>query len=136
MTGKPLTPDDHDLIEHARNVLIEYYSPSRHTTGAALRTVAGDIYTGVSLKGNTAQSDMHAEPIALAKAMMDGESTFETVTAVQPATGVDQPSEGIRIVSACGVCRELLIAHEANMWIIVSRENGGRKRRLSSLLPE
>lgn len=151
MTGEPLTGADRELLARAEAVLRDHYHPDRHTTGAALRTASGAVYAGVSVKGGTPKSDLHAEPVALARALLDGHGAFDAVAAVQTAEGADHPEEDTRIVSACGVCRELLVAHAPSLWVVLPGEEGEdgedasvedgeggadpRKRRLSDLLP-
>lgn len=137
MSSEPLTDDDRELVARAEETLLELYDPDRHTTGAALRTADGTVYTAASVKGGTGKSDLHAEPVALAQALFDGHRGFDAVAAVQPAVGVADPADGTRIVSACGVCRELLIAHAPELWVVLPGEGTEpRKRRLSALLPE
>lgn len=146
-TPTPLTDADRELVETAEDVLCDHYHPNRHTTGAALRTASGAVYTGVSVKAGTNAADLHAEPVALARALMDGHREFDAVAAVQPARGMKDPEDGTRIVSACGVCREVLIAHAPDLWVIVpgghSREQATPeedespgKRTVSDLLPD
>lgn len=129
-----LSAADRELIDAATDVLRTHYDPERHTTGAALRTAAGSVHTAVSLKANTPKADVHAEPIAVASALLDGETAFDTVVAVQfPTDGPDGTADP-RVVSACGVCRELLVARAPDISVIVD-DGGLEKRPIATLLP-
>jgi cytidine deaminase len=137
----PLDAADRDLLATAEATLREQYAEGRHHTAAALRTVDGRVETGVSLKARTGVADVHAEPVALARACLTGAgapATPSVVVAVKPrdpeAWG-DGPREGAptRIVSACGQCREALLAFGPEMDVVVAGDEGPEKRALASL---
>lgn len=136
---------DRELREMAADVLERHYDPDRHTTGVALRTGDGDVYTGISLKAATGAADVHAEPVAVGRAILSGASSFDTVVAVQfeePSAGDDSgaspPSRetaGTRVVSPCGACRELLARQAPDVSVIVPGGSGPTVEPLADLLP-
>lgn len=133
-----LTDADQELLAEAERTIRDHYESGRHHTGAALRTASGAIFTGISLKARTGVADVHAEPIAVARAMLAGDAELETVVAVQPAdeaawTESERNEHPTQIVSACGQCRELLLAFGPELSILVAGEDGPEKWRLSEL---
>lgn len=120
------------LRETAVDVLERHYDPDRHTTGVALRTDDGDVYTGISLKAATATADIHAEPIAVGRAILEGASSFDTVVAVQFD---GQPPADTRVVSPCGACRELLAKQAPELSVVVPGPDGPTVEPLSEILP-
>lgn len=129
----PLTEADHELVERAEAVIREHGAPGKHTTGAALRTADGDVFMGVSVKAGTGQADVHAEPVALARAMLAGATGFETSAAVQFVEGFSGPT---RVVSACGSCREVLAEQAPGVDVVVRGDDGPVKRPIEALLPD
>lgn len=130
-------PSDSDLVATAEAVLREQYEPGRHHTAAALRTASGETYTGISLKARTGVADVHAEPIAVARAALDGHRDLDTVVAVQPSSADAWQSQSAsgdtRIVSACGHCRELLLAFAPDLRILLSGDDGPERQRLADV---
>jgi cytidine deaminase len=140
-----LEQSDRELVETAVDVLERHYDPERHTTGVALRTGDGDVYTGISLKAATSAADVHAEPIAVGRAILSGASSFDTVVAVQfadPPSGQDadaprpnRDATGTRVVSPCGACRELLARQAPDVSVIVPGDSGPTIESLADILP-
>lgn len=128
-----LSAEDERLIDAATAVLRSHYDPQRHTTGAALRTRSGAVYTAVSLKAGTDKASVHAEPLAAGQAVLAGDAALDTVVAVQPDS---DRGERTHIVTACGVCRELLLAFAPDLYVVVPRPDGPIKRPLRELLPD
>lgn len=133
-----LTDADRELLAEAESTIQDHYESGRHHTGAALRTASGAIFTGISLKARTGVADVHAEPIAVARAMLAGDAELETVVAVQPAdeatrTESERNERPTQIVSACGRCRELLLAFGPGLSILVAGDDGPENRRLSEI---
>lgn len=136
----PLSDANQKLHATAEEVLKRHYDPEHHTTGVALRTSTGEIYTGISLKAATSAADVHAEPVAVARAILNGESSFETVVAVQYENQPELPIPEdtvppTRIVSPCGGCREVLAQQAPDISVIVPEAEGPAVVELSSLLP-
>lgn len=151
MTIERLTDEDWTLIEEATAVIERQYKPGKtrtsRTVGGALRTADGTVYTGVNLTADTPRASVCAEPIALGGAIADGRTDLDTVVAVlyrpynEPEFDGDEddPPE-TRIISACGVCRELLRDYDPSVRVIVDGEPHGYdepvKRPVTDLLPE
>lgn len=127
-----LSKADHALVEAAESALRERYSAGRHRTGAAVQAASGAVYTAVSFKADTGVADLHAEPLAVARAELDGEQGVKTIAAVQP---VDDDPAHTRVVSACGACREFLRTYAPNAWLVVEENDEFVKYPLSELLP-
>ena len=127
-----LTPTDERLLDEAEAILRAHDDPDRHATGAALRADSGAVYAAVSLKAGTEKASVHAEPLALGQAVLAGETGFDAVAAVK----LDSTDGERRVVSACGVCRELLVAFEPTLDVIVPRSSGPIKRAIRDLLPD
>ncbi|MFB6295455.1 MAG: cytidine deaminase [Halobacteriales archaeon] len=151
MTIERLTDEDRGLIDQATAVIERQYKPGKtrtsRTVGGALRTADGAVYTGVNLTADTPRASVCAEPIAVGAAIADGKTEFDTVVAVlykpynEPEFDGDEsdPPE-TRIISACGVCRELLRDYDPDVRVIVRGEPHGYdepvKVPVTDLLPE
>lgn len=123
MTGKQTT----DLIETA-GALVGEFNLSHHSTaaavGAALRTVDGNIYTGVCMHLSCGIG-FCAEHSAIAEMLKHRETRIETIVAVN--------RDGI--VTPCGRCRELIVqvaTENHNTRVIVDEQSSVP---LSELLP-
>jgi cytidine deaminase len=151
MATKRLTKNDRDLVRAATAAIKPRYKPGKRrttrTVGAALRTADGSVYTGVNLTADTPRASVCAEPVALGAAIADGHTAFETVVAVlyEPSNEpefegdeTDPPEQ--RVISACGVCREMLRDYDPDVDVIVNGEPHGIdapiKRPVTDLLPE
>lgn len=132
METESLSNADRELIEEAKEVLREFHEPGRHRCSAALRTQSGAVYTGINLITG-GQPDVHSEPIALGRAVMAGDPNIETTVAVVYED--DDARNPMRVVSACGVCRELFNTFAPDVDIVVPGEDGPVKATLSELLP-
>lgn len=151
MTIERLTDDDRELIEAATAAIEPRYKPGKtrtaRTVGAALRAGDGSVYTGVNLTADTPRASVCAEPVALGAAIADGKTRFETSVAVlykpynEPEFDGDEsdPPE-TRVISACGVCREMLRDYDPTVDVIVDGGPHGVdapvKRPVTDLLPE
>jgi cytidine deaminase len=88
------------LISAARSALENAYVPySEYRVGAALLTDDGSVYTGANLENANYSNSLHAEEVAVARALMDGHREFE---AIAVASG---ERDG---VTPCGMCRQTL----------------------------
>lgn len=132
MEAKPLDDADRELIAAAEEVLREHHVPVRHRCSAALRANSGEIYTGINLITG-GQADVHSEPVALGAAVMANDADIETSVAMIYED--DDASNPMRVVSACGVCRELFHTFAPDVEIIVPGDGEPVKVPLSDLLP-
>ena len=124
----PLTEKDHELIDAAKAVIRKNFENGRHQVGAAIRTKSGRIYSGVHLE--SPGIDICAEPIALGMAISNGEREFESIVAV--GSGSDRK---YRVLSPCGVCRELIKFYGEDISVIFVGDGDLKKCRAKDLLP-
>jgi cytidine deaminase len=91
-------PTDTELVEKARAVRERAYAPySGFPVGAALLGRSGAVYTACNVENAAYPLTTCAERAAVAKAVSEGERSFEAI-AVVTATGA----------SPCGACRQVL----------------------------
>jgi len=131
---RPLDADDDALVAAARAVIAAHHRPFWHTVGAAIRSRDGRIWTGVHLGATVGRLAICAEPIALGRAILEGDGTMAVGVAVRhrkPEEGAGAPD----IVSPCGACRELLMDYAPDGWVIVPTPAGAVKRQVAALLP-
>lgn len=132
MRTEPLTAADRELITEAEELLREHHEPGRHRCSAALRTSSGATYTGINLITG-GRADVHSEPVALGRAVMAGDADIETSVAVIYED--DDASNPMRVVSACGDCRELFYTFAPGVDVVIPGTDGPAKAPLSELLP-
>ena len=115
-------------------MLLRHYRPFWHTVAAAIRAADGHIWTGVHLGATVGRLSICAEPIALGRAILEGDGSAETIVAVRHP----KPEESLRdiaVVPPCGACRDLLMDHAPEALVIVPGPHGAEKRPLRCLLP-
>ena len=116
------------LIEAARTAQEQAYVPySEYRVGAALETDDGSVYTGANVEIANYTNSMHAEALAVATAVLDGETRFERIAV----------SSGRRDgVTPCGLCRQTLVEFCDDSFRILCDEGGSiATYRLGALLP-
>jgi cytidine deaminase len=132
--AQPLDARDHALIDAAREAIARLYSENRHHIGAALRTRSGRIYTAVHLDTYVGRASVCAEAVAVGRALAEGDSDIDMIVSVRHP----RPAESdrtIRIVSPCGICRELLADFASGCRVVVSGEEGAVAVPVDTLLP-
>jgi cytidine deaminase len=131
MKYRSLSEPDRALIAAAADVVARRYDADRHTVGAAVRGSSGKTYAAVNLESPGV--DVCAEWTALGMAVSSGERALECCVAVKgSSSGKGAP----RVISPCGVCRELLYFYAPRMEVIVTAPAGApRKVRIAELLP-
>lgn len=130
----PVSDADRALVEAAREVLLRHYRPFWHMVAAAIRTRDGHIFTGIHLGATVGRMQICAEPVALGRAILEGDGTVETVVAVRHP----KPEESVReiaVVPPCGACRELILDHAPDAWMIVPGLGGPVRMAVRDLLP-
>lgn len=91
---------DHTLIARARTAFESAYVPySEYRVGAAIETTDGSVYTGCNIENANYSNSLHAEEVAVAAAVKDGQDTFERIAVASAA------KDG---VTPCGMCRQTL----------------------------
>lgn len=127
----PLRPDDEALIAAAGELLAARWVQDRHMVATALRTRAGRVHLGVHIQGSAGRSSICAEGIALGTALTNGElAEVETVVSVQ-----FKPAGVLRVISPCGVCRELLFDYCPGAWVVNYDDGDVARVRAADLLP-
>ena len=102
IAGLPLAEPQRDLVAVAVELLRERAAVGRHEVAAALRTRAGTVHLGLHVESSIGRASICAEGAVIAAAAAAGDTEIETIVAVLD-TG-----EGWRVVTPCGLCRELI----------------------------
>ena len=118
--------EDIDLIEKARSIIRKRKKDFFHQIGAALRTRSGKKFAAVHLEANVGRIAVCAEAVAIGMAASEGDTEIETIVAVD-ANG--------KVVSPCGMCRELISDYSPSAQVIISGAVGERKVPIDELLP-
>jgi len=122
-----LSQPDQDLVEAARAIIKLRYKEDWHHVGAALRTRSGKVFSAVHLEAYIGRIAVCAEAIALGMAAAAGDTEIDTIVAVN--------KDG-KIVSPCGMCREMISDYSPNAVVIIMREGHVSAVQISELLPE
>jgi cytidine deaminase len=119
---------DRELLSLAREATDRARVPySGFRVGAALRTATNETYTGANLEVSNYSNSLHAEEVALARALMDGEDAF---VAVAVASSRDP------LITPCGMCRQTLAEFCGPDFRVVCEDgDGARTFTLGELLP-
>jgi cytidine deaminase len=120
---------DAELVEKARAVRDRAYAPySGFSVGAALLGRSGAVYTACNVENAAYPLTICAERAAVAKAVSEGERSFEAI-AVVTSTGA----------SPCGACRQVLrefAGPEGDLRVIVADLEGNiQTYTIAQLLP-
>lgn len=128
-----LPADDAGLLSAARAARQHAYCPhSGFAVGAAVRTVVGDVYSGVNVENASYGLTICAEQSAVAAAVAAGMRPGQ-LAAVAIAADLGEP------VTPCGACRQVIAEFAAPDCRIISGLVRGelvRSWRLAELLPE
>ena len=119
--------DVNELVEAARSVLPEAYSPySGIRVGAAIDTDRG-VFTGVNVENASYGLSMCAERVAVFNAVTSGARDLRTIAIVS-----DQKDP----LPPCGACRQVLAEFNPHIQIILEGSTGKRIiTNLEELLP-
>lgn len=134
MKTYPLTSIDFELIEEAKTKITQLYEDDRHHVGAALRTKSGNIVSAVHIEAYVGRVTVCAEAIAIGKAISDGEKGFDTIVAVRHPYS-DEEERELKIVSPCGMCRELISDYAPDCFVILNIDGENVKTQISNLIP-
>ncbi len=119
---------DQKLIAAATEVIEKNYLEFRHTVGAAVLCSSGEIYTGVNIE--SCGYGPCAEPIAIGRAISDGERKIVAIVAV---SGQSEPHA---IMPPCGNCRQLLYDYAPDCWVIIVHNSKIVKIKARNLIPD
>jgi len=121
-----LRTEDRQLIEAAQAIIALRSKPEAHEVGAALRTRSGKIFSAVNVKANVGRVSVCAEAVAIGIAAAAGDTDIERIVAV------DQKG---RVISPCGMCREMISDYAPQAEVIVSGGDGLEILKVTDLLP-
>jgi cytidine deaminase len=133
-----LSAADQALIEAARALITERYVENRHHIAAAVRGGSGRIYTGLHLDTYVGRASVCAEAVALGQALGAGETRIEAIVSLRHPRPREQHRD-CKIVSPCGICREMLTDFAAGCAVIVPGATTNEAAHLvpvEQLLPE
>jgi cytidine deaminase len=92
--------DDKELLETAREAVDDSYAPySEYRVGAAIEAEDGTVYTGCNIENANYSNSIHAEELALSKAIEVGHRSFVRIAVSS------SKRDGI---TPCGMCRQSL----------------------------
>ena len=114
------------LVETARDLIRKRFVEGRHHIASALRTKSGNIYKGVHIEVYVGRMTVCGEAIAIGAAATEGDTDIDTIVAVDE-TG--------RIVSPCGMCREMIADYSPDAHVIILVDGKEKKVPVAELLP-
>jgi cytidine deaminase len=129
-TVDDLDPADRALVEAARELLRERYLEGRHEVAAAVRMRSGAVYLGLHVESSIGRASICAEGMAIGAAMAAGDREIDTIAAV-----LQLPDGGWRVVSPCGLCRELIGDYGPDAHVVDYDAGDVRRVSIASLLP-
>jgi len=116
-----------DLLDAAREAARAAHAPySEYRVGAAIETADRTVYTGCNIENANYSNSLHAEEVAVGKAVSEGHRSFEAVAVTSTAR------DG---VTPCGMCRQTLAEFCDEGFIIVTDGEDGGEYTLGELLP-
>ena len=121
--------DDLELLATARDAIDRSYAPySEYYVGAALLAGDGTVFTGCNIENANYSNSIHAEELALSKAVEAGHRSFDTL-----AVSSDR-RDG---VTPCGMCRQSLSEFCADgLRIVCEGDDAPAVYTLGDLLPD
>ncbi|TWT27145.1 cytidine deaminase [Planomicrobium sp. CPCC 101110] len=129
-----LTPRDFQLIDEAKRKITLLYEEDKHHVGAALHTESDNIVSAVHIEAYIGRVTVCAEAIAIGSAISSGESGFDTIVAVRHPHS-DEENQQLKIVSPCGMCRELIFDYSPACFVILEIDEKLQKTKIEELLP-
>jgi len=125
---RPLTDQDHELIELARRTVDENTDgpDGVYTMGAAVRAVDGRMFAGINLYHFT--GGPCAELVALGRARAEGARELTTIVAVG--------NEGRGVQGPCGRDRQIFLDYHPQLRVILQTARGLGSVVATDLLPE
>lgn len=129
-----LTADDQALIDQAEALIRQRYLENRHHIACAVRGASGRVYTGLHLDTYVGRASVCAEAVALGQAMAAGETGIRAIVSVRHPRPREQHQD-CKVVSPCGICREMLTDFAPGAIVILAREDGLARVPVEDLLP-
>ena len=130
-----LNDKDQELIAAASAAIKDRYRNDWQEVGAALRTRDGRIVTGVNIDAYIGRIAVCAEAIAIGRTITEkGDHGIETIVAVRHPKP-DEKDQRIKVVSPCGICRELIYDYDPKAKVIVPNGPEPSVTSITELLP-
>lgn len=121
-TWEQLTKEQKELVEQAIVARKNAYAPySNYHVGVALKTAAGQVFTGANVENASYGLTICAERTAVFKAVSEGQANIKMLALVTRDGGMP-----------CGGCRQVINEFNPNAQIIVTDVNR-RKIMVSTL---
>lgn len=130
----PLTAADQDLIDQAKILIKRRYLENRHHIASAVLGASGRVYTGLHLDTYVGRASVCAEAVALGQAMAAGETAIQAIVSVRHPRPREQHQD-CKVVSPCGICREMLTDFAPGAMVILAKDNGLERVPVEDLLP-
>ncbi len=116
------------LLAQAADAARLAYAPfSKIKVGAALKTVAGEVYTGTNVENSSFGLTVCAERVAVFKAVSEGVRSFDAIAVVCDGAGGCSP---------CGACRQVLYEFAPDITVLTRAGDRVRSTPLAQLLPD
>src|SRR5437867_3466100 len=106
------------LISRARELISKRHKQNYHNIASVLITKSGKIFEGIHIEANVGRIAVCAEAIAIGSAESNGDADIDVIVAVN--------KDG-KIVSPCGMCRELISDYAPNAYVILEINNEAYK---------
>lgn len=120
------TPDELELYAAARAAAAGAYAPySGFAVGAALRTGAGSVVTGVNIENASFGLTCCAERTAIFTAVAAGHRDFTAIAVHGDASSVPP----------CGACRQVLAEFAPELVVVYRQDSSPVAAELTELLP-
>jgi cytidine deaminase len=132
--GTPVTTADQALIATAKSLIEQRYLENRHHIASAVRGASGRVYTGLHLDTYVGRASVCAEAVAMGHAMAEGEQRIEAIVSVRHPRPREQHQD-CKVVSPCGICREMLTDFAAGAVVILLRGDQHVRVPVEELLP-
>lgn len=130
-----LSPADLELMAAATDFIRSRYQENRHHIGAAVRGASGRVYLGLHLDTYVGRCSVCAEAVALGGALSAGETGIEAIVSVRHPRPKELHAQP-KVVSPCGICREMLTDFAPGSTVIMSRQGELTRVPVADLLPE
>src|SRR5215471_1307032 len=121
-TAEQTSDTDRALIKAAVDLIDARYVENRHHIAAAVRGKSGRVYTGLHLDTYVGRASVCAEAVAVGQAMAAGETGIEAIVSVRHPRPREQHQD-CKVVSPCGICREMLTDFAAGASVILLRDD-------------
>lgn len=130
-----LSERDQELVQAASQAIKSRYRNDWQEVGAALRTREGRIVTGVNIDAYIGRIAVCAEAIAIGRAITEtGDKGIDTIVAVRHPKPTEK-DQSIKVVSPCGICRELICDYDPKARVIVPNGAQPAVATITELLP-